>query len=110
MTRQGLLNLFEGQLECEAHVVPRSGCAQATAWFVLTALRGGMDKKDRPEFESMTVGALLAMSPKELARRFPISSAADWQAASATQALFRKPGASALKVKATDLPVFQTAG
>lgn len=107
MTRQGLLNLFRGQLDCEAHVVPRSGSAQATAWYVLTAVRGGMTKQQRPEFEAMTVGDLLAMTPKDLARRFPIAEFADWQAASATQALFRKGGAARLDIKASDLPVFQ---
>lgn len=106
MTRAGLRALF-ADLTCEAHVVPRSGCAHATAWYVLAALRGGMTKAARPDFDKMTIGEFLAVSPKELFKMLPISAEANWQAASATQALFRKPGAMRLPVHAADLPVFR---
>jgi len=107
MTRMGLRQLFDGLLDCEAHVVPNSGHPAATVWFVLTAFRGMLHKADRVRFESMTVNEILGSDAKTLVRMFEVADEAKWQAASATQALFRKPGKGQLRVKAENLPVFK---
>ncbi|MGE0741677.1 MAG: methyltransferase domain-containing protein [Hyphomonadaceae bacterium] len=93
MTRMGLRQLFEGLLDCKAHVVPRSGHPAHVVWSTLQSYRVGLSKAERAEFDSFTVAEIMAMGHIALRDLYEanFSEAATWKMASTTQALFAKP-------------------
>jgi len=112
MTRMGMRQLFEGMLECQAHVVPRSGHPGHVVWSMLQGFRVGLPRPERAEFESLTVGELMALGPNGIRDMYEnaFNEEAAWRMASTTQALFTKPwdqAANRLGLAVNELAAFR---
>tara|TARA_Y100000588_G_scaffold177714_1_gene191712 strand:- start:6018 stop:7136 length:1119 start_codon:yes stop_codon:yes gene_type:complete len=93
-TRQGLLSLFNNELELEGHVVPAAGHPMAVLHQFLTTYIKHLPAKESKMFSRMSVKDLIEKSYAEWMKDPVASSLSEegrWELASTTQAIFRKP-------------------
>ena len=107
-TRMGLRQLFDGLLDVERHIVPRSGHPAHVVWMALHTYRTGLPKALRERFSDMTVGEILSqpwVDFRDMAFGESLSEEIRWKLASTTRAIMSKPGAEG--IDAGDVPDFR---
>ena len=93
-TRQGLLKLFNDELEAEAHVVPNAGHPIAVLQQFLNIYVRELPTSSAERFLKMSISDILAKTHDEWMREEITKSLSDqgkWELASTTQAVFKKP-------------------
>lgn len=93
-TRQGLLKLFEDELEPQAHIVPRAGHPIAVLLQFLDVYLEQLPEQEAKKFLKMSVADIISKTHEEWMAD-PItqnlSTQGTWELASTTQAIFQKP-------------------
>ena len=93
-TRQGLLSLFETELELEGHIVPVAGHPMAVLLQFLNTYMKHLPAKESKRFSRMSVKDFIEKSHSEWMKdpvAESLSEEGRWELASTTQAIFRKP-------------------
>ena len=93
-TRQGLLKLFDDELDVLAHIVPKAGHPIAVLLQFLDIYLGELPKTEAKRLLKMSVADIIGKTHEEwmddaIAKR--LSDQGQWELASTTQAVFKKP-------------------
>jgi SAM-dependent methyltransferase len=94
MTRQGIANLFSGELIVDRHFVPASGLPIWGLHSILTQYRAHLSEPLREKFNNMTVRDLLANAPVDLLEEELVTALdeeGNWILACTTALIMHKP-------------------
>src|ERR1700728_505896 len=94
MTRQGIANLFSGELIVDRHFVPASGLPIWGLHSILSQYRAHLKEPLRERFNNMTVADLLAKPPVELLEQELVTALdeeGNWILACTTALIMHKP-------------------